>query len=258
MKRLLCSALFLLVAALAFSEGFADLLLRAYAGQAEAQNKLGVMYATGDGLTEDRKEAAQWFFKAAVQGHAKAQNNLGNAYYSGNGVQRDLAESVKWYRNSADQGYADAQYNLGYAYYAGEGVERSTIEAAKWMTKAADQGSVDAGYLLATFYENGTGVGKDTSRAIRIYNLLADRGHARAQYALGHILEYGAGGAVPKNLVNAHAWYSIAADSAAAQNDLEFKDYVLKSRKLLEVEMSDYQIKQAGQIAIEWRFMHSK
>ena len=45
-------------------------------GDADAQGLLGVMYATGDGVSEDDAEAIRWFRLAAEQGHARAQRNL--------------------------------------------------------------------------------------------------------------------------------------------------------------------------------------
>ena len=58
--------------------------------------------------------------KAAEQGYAEAQFNLGCCYDCGNGVAEDKQEAAKWYRKAAEQGYAMAQYNLGNCYYKGE------------------------------------------------------------------------------------------------------------------------------------------
>lgn len=46
-------------------------------GQADAQYKLGVLYANGPGVSQDYAEAARWFVKAADHGHADAQSYLG-------------------------------------------------------------------------------------------------------------------------------------------------------------------------------------
>lgn len=45
-------------------------------GNAAAQYNLGVMYYKGEGVSQDRSEATEWFQKAANQGHIKAQFNL--------------------------------------------------------------------------------------------------------------------------------------------------------------------------------------
>jgi len=49
----------------------------------------------------------------ADAGNAKAQNYLGLLYDNGYGVPRDDARAVAWYRKAAEQGNAAAQYNLG-------------------------------------------------------------------------------------------------------------------------------------------------
>ena len=67
-------------------------------GYAEAQNLLGILYATGtDGVTEDDKQAVDWYQKAADQGFAKAEKNLGDMYFFGRGVDRDYKQAMTWY-----------------------------------------------------------------------------------------------------------------------------------------------------------------
>jgi len=49
-------------------------------GDAAAQNRLGLIYQNGEGVSQDDAEAIRWYLKAAEQGHADAQNNLGLMY----------------------------------------------------------------------------------------------------------------------------------------------------------------------------------
>ena len=44
--------------------------------------------------------------------YVDAQNNLGVMYYSGEGVPRDTAKAAEWFKKAAAQGNADAQANL--------------------------------------------------------------------------------------------------------------------------------------------------
>ena len=90
----------------------AELRKVAEQGDAQAQFRLGVCYAKGDGVAEDLREAVKWFRKAAEQGDAKGQFNLGNCYANGDGVAEDQREAVKWYRKAAEQGDALAQAAL--------------------------------------------------------------------------------------------------------------------------------------------------
>jgi TPR repeat protein len=82
-------------------------------GDAEAQNNLGVMYASGRGVPQDLAEAVRWYRRAAEQGHGYAQFNLGRMYLDGAGVPQDHAEAVKWYRMAVEQGQGHAQRGRG-------------------------------------------------------------------------------------------------------------------------------------------------
>ena len=42
-----------------------------------------MMYAKGEGVSQDYKEAVKWFRMSAEQGHAAAQSNLGTMYGTG-------------------------------------------------------------------------------------------------------------------------------------------------------------------------------
>ncbi|MEK6736626.1 MAG: tetratricopeptide repeat protein [Pseudomonadota bacterium] len=134
-------------------EKFKVLLENAKAGDASAQNGLGVMYytgeavsksATGQVLDRDPELAAGWFFRAAEQGHADAQFNLGLMYANGEGVAQDISQAVELFKKAAEQGHVDAQNNLGALYFTGEGVPRDEKKAIEWFEKAATQGNLDA------------------------------------------------------------------------------------------------------------------
>ena len=66
------------------------------AGDANAQNALGLHYATGEGVALNEKEAVRWFIKAAEQGNVLAQSKLGSIFYSGRGVPPDPNRAYFW------------------------------------------------------------------------------------------------------------------------------------------------------------------
>ncbi len=130
-------------------------------GNADAQNKLGLIYDEKSSNAVDAKEkqecfneAEKWFCKAAAQGHVSAQCHLGNIYgeesYKTNDPQEKkdfLDKSEKWYRKASELGYAMAQCNLGVICAK---KSRNTVdpqesedlfnEARQWYSKAAEQG----------------------------------------------------------------------------------------------------------------------
>jgi len=93
--------------------------------------------------------------KAAEQGNAAAQFNLGMMYANGQGVTQDYSEAFRWYRKAAEQGNATAQFNLGVMYANGQGVARDDQQAVVWYQKAAIQGIAMAQNNLRAMYESG-------------------------------------------------------------------------------------------------------
>src|SRR5258708_6470223 len=65
-------------------------------------------------------ETVEWYRKAAEQGSTSAQYNLGVIYANGIGVAQDRTDAEKWYRKAAEQGHRDAQSYLGQMYANGD------------------------------------------------------------------------------------------------------------------------------------------
>ena len=184
-------------------------------GDAEAQFKLGVSYANGEGVGEDDGEAAKWYRKAAEQGHAEAQFKLGVSYGNGWGVAKDEQEAAKWYRKAAEQGHAEAQFKLGVRYANGEGVREDDGEAVKWYRKAAEQGHALAQTNLGVMYNHGEGVAKDQQEAVKWYRRAAEQGNAGGQNNLGLMYDEGQGVAEDKR--EAVKWFRKAAEQGSAE-----------------------------------------
>ena len=73
-----------------------------------AQLNLGLMYAQGQGVPQDYKEAIKWFRLSAKQGLVEAQYNLGLMYENGQGVPQDYASAHMWFNLSSSQGITTA------------------------------------------------------------------------------------------------------------------------------------------------------
>ena len=174
---------------------FKSLKALAEKGDALAQNNLGLMYGTGQGVDQNFKEAVKWFQKAADQGNANAQCSLGQIFSGNLGlgeekeVKQDFKEAVKWYQKAADQGDALAQYNLGVIYRDGQGVEQDFKEAVKWYQKAADQGYAIAQYVLGFMYANGQGVERNFVNGYAWWNIAASNGEQNAKKGLPQLVK---------------------------------------------------------------------
>ncbi len=81
----------------------------------------------------------------AEAGDAKAQNELGEVFYAGKQrAVRNPVEAVKWFRRAAEQNLAAAQCNLGLCYERGDGVAKWDVEAYKCYLLADAQGDAKA------------------------------------------------------------------------------------------------------------------
>ncbi|MGZ5007538.1 MAG: J domain-containing protein [Methylobacter sp.] len=153
-------------------------------GSAEAQFQAGLIYANGQGVAKDDKQAVGWFAKAAGQGHREAQTKLGFMYAIGKGVEQNYTLAFYWCYKAAGQGDVIAQYNLGLMYAKGQGVVKDNSLAFSWYSKAAEQGDAHAQYNLGEMYEKGVGVAKDSNQAATLYRKAANQGLAEAIAAL--------------------------------------------------------------------------
>jgi uncharacterized protein len=212
-------------------------------GNAQAQYKIGLMYRNGEGVAQDRAEAAKWIHKAAEQGSMYAQRDLASKYYNGEGVAQDRAEAAKWFGKAADQGDRVSQTILGKMYGKGEGVPQNNILAYKWLSLSAAQGSQSAEEELRDIsaamtpdqiaeamariakaqggdaqaqiemgirYLQGKGVTQDLPEAAKWFRLAADKGNTEALSALGAIFHDGGKG-VAQDYREAAKWYRLAA-----------------------------------------------
>ena len=227
-------------------EALTQLQAKADKGDAQAQLKLGGMYATGEGVDRDFRKATKYYRKAADQGLARAEYELALDYVNGYGIKEDPREALKWFRKAASQGLVEAQVDLGRAYAYGRGTTPSEVEAVHWFRKAAEQGSAAGKYELARSYLEGEGVSKDVEEGMQWLRPAAEEGYALAQNRLGECYQRGEG--VNKDLVEAYKWF----DLAEAQDEENAADIKLNLAKV-ETQMTKDQIALAQRLAREFK-----
>ena len=192
---------------------FEAIRARAQKGDAEAMLSLAAMYANGDGVPKDLRQAARLHRKAADRGVARAQCLVGVDYINGDGVKIDKDEAVRWFRKAAAQGLAGAQYNLGLCYADGAVAGKTAVDAVALYRQAAAQDLAAAKYAISECYFNGIGVPKDLAEGVKWVREAAEQGDANAQNSLGLCCTKGKG--VPQDYVEAYKWFNLA----AAQDD---------------------------------------
>jgi hypothetical protein len=83
-------------------------------GHAQAQFRLGCLFAYGQRVSADHQKALELFREAAEQGDADALNNLGGMYALGWGVENDLVEAYTWFELAAAKGLEIAARNQAF------------------------------------------------------------------------------------------------------------------------------------------------
>jgi TPR repeat protein len=86
--------------------------LAAEHGDAEAQFNLANALANDQENTPDLPRAFAWFYAAACQGLAPAQTKLGILYATAQGVALDAIEAHKWFVLAASHGDRAAKDNV--------------------------------------------------------------------------------------------------------------------------------------------------
>lgn len=82
-------------------------------GDANAQDRLGIMYSKGIGVPQNFVRAEKWFIKAANQRHPDALFNLSVLYRVGpNGVEPDEAKAGSFAAQAVQAGYLQARCEL--------------------------------------------------------------------------------------------------------------------------------------------------
>ena len=199
---------------------------------------LGIMYRLGLGVTEDQKEAFNYFYKAAEQDEPSSQYLVGCAYNffvgsnGGNnsfdvelrnnkelifenyqtsyhdalgiGVEPNDENATVWFTKAALQGHADAQRELGFIHSFGFSEEQDN-ESIYWFKEAAEKGCSTSTYMIAReFLYFG-----DTDKSIKWFEKAHTFGNEDATYELGKIFEFKINN--HPDYETAIKWYMIAA-----------------------------------------------
>lgn len=225
----------------------------AEAGEADAQNALGVAYdrshaasdqaraaalfrqaaenglllgmlnlakslQAGRGVPPNPAEAAVWLTHAAQEGLEPAMVRLGDAYRTGLGVPIDKANARAWYEKAAKIGYAAGM--AGVADLLLESGRPGAAEARTWLERASGAGNPHAQQELALAKMLGVGgVEKDVPGAIDLASRAAHHGDGLAAVILGDCYHGGVG--VTASEAESLHWYAEAARFGAVRGQVE-------------------------------------
>jgi uncharacterized protein len=182
-------------------------------GDTEADYRIGLLYARGEGVVQSLPDAVSWYRRAAKAGHTDAQYQLGLIYLNGaNGAPGGLDH---WFEVASQQDSEAAQRTLNILFPNGIAVEKDLDQAWHWIWAAAAAGKIEAQAVLGELYRQGLGIIQDYHEAHRWYWLAAQQGVTSAQFAMGDLYYQGLGVNVDHRL--AAEWYEKAANNGDAR-----------------------------------------
>jgi uncharacterized protein len=186
-------------------------------GNLAAEDNLGSMYLFGRGTAQDSKQAMGWLQKAVAQGSEPSMCNLASMYANGIGVPQDYAMAMKLYQQAVDHGSTTAQTDIGIMYLMGQGVPKDPNQALAWIHKSTDAGYSYADFLLGLFYQKGFAVKRSYKDSLEWLKKAADQNFAPAETALGIMYANGVG--VSRDYNEAVKWYEKSAELGDAAGE---------------------------------------
>lgn len=160
-----------------------NLEIRIQNGDADAMYEMAQNYYVGkNNYKEDYKQAAYWYYQAAIKDHKDSQYELGRLYESGLGVEKiDLLQALDWYEKAARRGNKNAAA-------AENRIKVSLNRREKIDFKSIDLifGEFDETLLNKYLKKNiDSRVYMPTKKTILTIKYHAYKGNQYAQYALG-------------------------------------------------------------------------
>ena len=161
---------------------------RAAAGNAAAEDLLGLTLLTGDGLPTDRNLGMVWVARAAEDGDPDAARDVADRLRNGGAIQVDETKIATSLQRRVDDGDAEAMRALGPMMIRGRGAKQDVSGGLAMMKRAASLGSSGAEEDLAQLYMLGApGVTADRAESVKWFESSARHGDPASMLTLGYL-----------------------------------------------------------------------
>lgn len=199
----------------------------------DAQLRIAIARAYGQGTRRDPDEAQRLFRLAASQDHIEAHYEWARFLEQQTDDRASRIHAVELYDIAARQGHLQSQLRLGQLFKAGGADAEpaahaddphamitqkklaykpshspNLVSALQYFTMAAEQGHRESQFELGQMYAQGLGTPQRFDQAVKWYESAAKQGHAKAQFNLAFMVAYGQG--VEESLLKSYEWYRIS------------------------------------------------
>jgi TPR repeat protein len=112
-------------------------------GHPEAQFIMGCLHYSDP--HKDKREAANWFKKAALQEHLESLFRLGMMCLKGEGIDQSPSQAAFYWEKAGRKGHTNSQYQLGKLYITDQcNILQNWLQGIEWLKKASEQGHPEA------------------------------------------------------------------------------------------------------------------
>jgi TPR repeat protein len=167
----------------------------AEAGDTDAHNMLGELYAGFGDVERDRPKSCE-HFRIAREARPSAAHNYGQCLWEGAYGERDFVQARVWYQRGADGGFVQSKCALGNMMIAGDGGPVNAEGGVALCRETAEAGDPNAQADMGDHFRAGRGVPQNLAEARRWYRLAADQNQRNAAFNLGAMEWNGSGGPV--------------------------------------------------------------
>jgi len=156
-------------------------------------NNLALLYKNGEGGSEDRELALEYFERSMELGHALSARNAAFLVLQDRDSEADWKAAIPYFEKGAEGGDGPSLYQLGLCYQRGYTGEKDYIKGAEYFEKSAEEEYSWGFYELGKCLKSNLGVRQDFVLAMICFKKAWDKGVEVAGYELGEMWEEGMG-----------------------------------------------------------------
>jgi serine/threonine-protein kinase len=168
---------------------------------AAACNRLGVLYAQGEGGAQDETKAFAFYERACDLNLAIGCVNVGSMLFEGKGVLKDETLATHKFSDGCEGGAPKGCLNLSVAYAEGRGVPQNPVESFEYAKRACAGGALGGCVRVAMAKITGDGATKDVESGLAQLDAVCKQGETTACEKAISVHAKGLGADVPADSV---------------------------------------------------------
>lgn len=178
-------------------------------GYMDAQYRLGLMYAHGEGVSSNPELAEKYLRMAADQGHLNAQNTVIEYITNGTLKNNDPDVLAKYQCLAARQGESSAQFEYA-LYLMSKSIDDNKDEIVSLLVRASDQGNSEAQLIMAKLINRGKVTLNNRFEELQFIKIGAEMGDSEVADSFSELIA--SGKVVVDEPALAAKYFKIAAD----------------------------------------------